>query len=32
LMVAAGAAGEDPGVRTFSESIAGKALSGFQFG
>jgi aromatic ring-opening dioxygenase catalytic subunit (LigB family) len=32
LMVAAGAADGDPGVRTFSESIAGKALSGFQFG
>ena len=32
LMVAAGAADGDPGIRTFSESIAGKALSGFQFG
>lgn len=32
LMVAAGAAAGDPAVRTFSESIAGKALSGFQFG
>ena len=32
LMVAAGAADGDAGVRTFSESIAGKALSGFQFG
>jgi aromatic ring-opening dioxygenase catalytic subunit (LigB family) len=32
LMVAAGAADGDPGVRTFSESIAGKAISGFQFG
>jgi aromatic ring-opening dioxygenase catalytic subunit (LigB family) len=32
LMVAAGAAGGDPGVRTFGEAIAGKAVSGFQFG
>ncbi len=32
LMVAAGAGEDDPGVRTFSESIAGKAISGFQFG
>ena len=32
LMVAAGAADGDSGVRTFSESIAGKAVSGFQFG
>jgi aromatic ring-opening dioxygenase catalytic subunit (LigB family) len=32
LMVAAGAADGDVGVRTFSESIAGKAFSGFQFG
>ena len=32
LMVAAGAADGDPGVRTFNESIAGKAISGFQFG
>jgi aromatic ring-opening dioxygenase catalytic subunit (LigB family) len=32
LMVAAGAGGQDPGVRTFSGSIAGKAISGFQFG
>jgi aromatic ring-opening dioxygenase catalytic subunit (LigB family) len=32
LMVAAGAADGDPGVRTFSESIAGKPISGFQFG
>jgi aromatic ring-opening dioxygenase catalytic subunit (LigB family) len=32
LMVAAGAADGDPGVRTFSETIAGNALSGFQFG
>jgi len=32
LMVAAGAGADDPGVRTFSGSIAGKAISGFQFG
>jgi aromatic ring-opening dioxygenase catalytic subunit (LigB family) len=32
LMVAAGAADGDAGVRTFSGSIAGKALSAFQFG
>jgi len=32
LMVAAGAADGDAGVRTFSESLAGNALSGFQFG
>lgn len=32
LMVAAGAADGDAGVRTFGESIAGKAISGFQFG
>jgi aromatic ring-opening dioxygenase catalytic subunit (LigB family) len=32
LMVVAGAGEDDPGVRTFSESIAGKAISGFQFG
>jgi aromatic ring-opening dioxygenase catalytic subunit (LigB family) len=32
LMVAAGAADGDRGVRTFNESIAGKAISGFQFG
>jgi aromatic ring-opening dioxygenase catalytic subunit (LigB family) len=32
LMVAAGAANGDSAVRSFSESIAGKALSGFQFG
>jgi aromatic ring-opening dioxygenase catalytic subunit (LigB family) len=32
LMVAAGAAAGDAGVRTFNESIAGKAISGFQFG
>jgi hypothetical protein len=31
-MVAAGAADGDPGVRSFSEAIAGKAISGFQFG
>ncbi len=32
LMVAAGAADGDAGIRTFGESIAGKAISGFQFG
>lgn len=32
LMVAAGAALDDQGVRTFNESIAGKLISGFQFG
>lgn len=32
LMVAAGAAHGDAGVRTFSGTLAGKALSGFQFG
>jgi aromatic ring-opening dioxygenase catalytic subunit (LigB family) len=32
LMVAAGAADGDIGVRSFSGSIVGKALSGFQFG
>jgi aromatic ring-opening dioxygenase catalytic subunit (LigB family) len=32
LMVAAGAADGDVGVRSFGESIAGKAISGFQFG
>ncbi len=32
LMVAAGAAGDDAGVRSFGGAIAGKALSGFQFG
>lgn len=32
LMVAAGAGNGDAGVRTFGESIAGKAISGFQFG
>ncbi len=32
LMVAAGAAAEEPGVRTFSAPIGGNAISGFQFG
>jgi aromatic ring-opening dioxygenase catalytic subunit (LigB family) len=32
LMVAAGAADGDHGVRSFGESIAGNAISGFQFG
>jgi aromatic ring-opening dioxygenase catalytic subunit (LigB family) len=32
LMVAAGAGAGDPGVRTFSGTLAGKAFSGFQFG
>ena len=32
LMVAAGAAGADPGRRTYSDHLGGKALSGFQFG
>lgn len=32
LMVAAGAAGTDPGRRTYSDHLGGKALSGFQFG
>jgi aromatic ring-opening dioxygenase catalytic subunit (LigB family) len=32
LMVAAGAADGDIGVRSFGESIAGNAISGFQFG
>ena len=32
LMVAAGAAGEDRGVRTYADHILGKAHSGFQFG
>jgi aromatic ring-opening dioxygenase catalytic subunit (LigB family) len=32
LMVAAGAADGDSGVRSFGELIAGKAISGFQFG
>jgi hypothetical protein len=31
-MIAAGAADGDRAVRSFSESIAGKAISGFQFG
>jgi aromatic ring-opening dioxygenase catalytic subunit (LigB family) len=32
LMVAAGAAAGDPGMRSFGESIGGKQISGFQFG
>jgi aromatic ring-opening dioxygenase catalytic subunit (LigB family) len=32
LMVAAGAAGGDRGVRTYSDRLIGKPLSGFQFG
>lgn len=32
LMVAAGAAGDDVGVRAFNDRVLGKALSGFQFG
>ena len=32
LMVAAGAAGADAGARTYADHVAGKALSGFQFG
>ena len=32
LIVAAGAAGGEPGVCTYSDHIFGKALSGFQFG
>ena len=32
LMVAAGAAGEDRGLRTYADHLGGKALSGFQFG
>jgi len=32
LMVAAGAAGQDRGTRTYSDRIFGKAVSGFQFG
>jgi aromatic ring-opening dioxygenase catalytic subunit (LigB family) len=32
LMVAAGAGGDDPGRRTYSDRVWGKALSGFQFG
>ena len=32
LMVAAGAAGRDPGKRTYHDLLIGKAVSGFQFG
>jgi aromatic ring-opening dioxygenase catalytic subunit (LigB family) len=32
LMVAAGAAEDEPAVRTYGERLVGKALSGFQFG
>ena len=32
LMVAAGAAGEDAGRRTYNEPLLGKPISGFQFG
>jgi aromatic ring-opening dioxygenase catalytic subunit (LigB family) len=32
LMVAAGAAGEDPGRRSYNEPLLGKPISGFQFG
>lgn len=32
LMVAAGAAEGEPGVRTFNDHLMGKAVSGFQFG
>jgi aromatic ring-opening dioxygenase catalytic subunit (LigB family) len=32
LMVAAGAAGADPGRRTYNERVLGKMISGFQFG
>ena len=32
LMVAAGAAGGDPGRRTYHDHLMGKAVSGFQFG
>ena len=32
LMVAAGAAQGDRGIRSFGESIGGKQISGFQFG
>ncbi|AQS86285.1 MAG: class III extradiol ring-cleavage dioxygenase [Acetobacter aceti] len=32
LMIAAGAAGQDRGVRTYSDVVMGKALSGFRFG
>jgi hypothetical protein len=31
-MVAAGAANGDKAVRAFSDTLAGKAISGFQFG
>jgi hypothetical protein len=31
-MVAVGAAGADPGRRTYADHLGGKALSGFQFG
>ena len=32
LMVAAGAAGQDPGRRSYNEPLLGKPVSGFQFG
>ncbi|HEY9898668.1 MAG TPA: class III extradiol ring-cleavage dioxygenase [Pantanalinema sp.] len=32
LMVAAGAAGDDPASRTYNDRLFGKAVSGFQFG
>jgi aromatic ring-opening dioxygenase catalytic subunit (LigB family) len=32
LMIAAGAAGDDPGIRTFHDRINGIALSGYRFG
>ena len=32
LLVAAGAAGPDPGCRTYNERLLGKMISGFQFG
>ncbi|PHY93813.1 dioxygenase [Acetobacter pomorum] len=32
LMVAAGAAGKDKGIRTYKDTIMGKALAGFRFG
>jgi aromatic ring-opening dioxygenase catalytic subunit (LigB family) len=32
LLVAAGAGGEDAGLRTYSDRVFGKAVSGFQFG
>ena len=32
LMFVAGAAGTDPGVRDYSDTVMGKALSGFRFG